>query len=109
MTTIGISALILIGFIALDYGTIQQMASLIAHTKRTDREIVLRAVRAERLYRARLFPSIVCAILLLILPWVRKVDLGLLAVLIALFGLAYFLLQALGLMRIVRNIRRNSG
>jgi hypothetical protein len=64
------SLLVFIGFLALDYGTLQQMASIIASSKQVDRGNVIKAIRSDSYYKGRAIPGIICAALIMAMPWI---------------------------------------
>lgn len=100
----GVSLLVIIGMIALDYGTLQQMASLIAHMRNVDRNSVQRLIRINRQYRARVIPGVLCACLLALMPWVYPKHLLWMAVGIIVFGVIYLGIQTVGYLRLLKDL-----
>jgi hypothetical protein len=101
------SFLIVLGAMALDYGTLVQVASLFAHTRTVDPALIETMVRADKMYRLRLTPGITTIVIALFFVWSMV---GVLSYLLlgAACLIGYFALQTIAFVNVARKLPKPS-
>lgn len=101
------SLLIILGAMALDYGTRVQVATLFAHTRNVDPGLIETMVRADKVYRLRLTPGITTIIIALFFVWSIVGALSYL-LLAAACMIGYFALQTIAFVNVARKLPKPS-
>ncbi|HET8728843.1 MAG TPA: hypothetical protein VFO41_15165 [Alphaproteobacteria bacterium] len=100
-----VSLLIVIGVGALDYGTLQQITSLIAYMRDADRNVVELTIRRERQYKARVLPGLISVCFLVTIVCLYPRYLALLTIAAVAFAVMYFALQTVGYLSVLRKLK----
>jgi hypothetical protein len=101
-----VSALLGVGAIALDFGTLQQMTSLLAYLREVDPVKAEKEIRNDWYYRLRLAPGLLAVMFLVSIPPLYPTAAATLAICALTSTIAYFSLQAWGIRRVSRALSR---